>query len=619
MLDENPDEVVAHISDRRTMQNCPMNALWSRAYQYYYAAAFAGDSNSGLEFRGEKGEIIKTTVNEVRSHIKQYVSIATKDKLNFEAITSSTDTVTLSNTKIAKELAEFIVQTKKIDIKSEKMGEAAAIFGSAFMAVIWNKELGEDQMLDGEKVISQGDVEILPLTPENVFFDDSTGSFDDIEWVEFRRKVSKFKLAYTYPEHEDEIINSSDAQLNVVNYRSKTDSDSVWEYHLFIKPSKMQPEGRHIVSLDSGVALLDEPNLYKALPIVACIPESFQTEQTCYGYPKCIDLIPLQEAMNVVYSAITTNLSALGVQAILAPEAMGLSSQDIGGLNFITYSNSADNSSNDIRPLQLTANAPDAYNYINMSKNYITELSGLNGVLRGAPPPGVTSGIAMTTLAANALEFIQSFSKAWRVSIEEVMTLAVKCYAIFVTEPRQLPVCGANNLSICKEFVGTDLENIKKIIFTEASGKTLTAGGRIEIAQQLLSSGLIKNVSEFITVIETGSLNVLTDNSSNSLHLIYSENDDLRVGKPVLALASDLHAEHIQQHLTILSDCELRRKAAEASSKAPLQQSVEEQTALQVVNAVMTHVSEHLSLQKNTDPALLAMASTGQVPKMAPK
>ena len=606
-------KVTEKLVERRTRESVVMEDMWRRAYNMYYAAALSGDSVSGLEFMGDEGELIKTTVNELRSLIRQYISIVTKAKLNFEPITSSSDAVVLSNARVSKALCDYIVDSKKIDAKADKLCESAALFGTGFIAALWRADQGKDvtSAMDGT-MIKEGDVDIFNLNVEDVFFDYNVENFDQVDNLEFRVKRNKWVLAALYPNEADKIINSTgNSFANNTNYINEQieSQDNIFVYYWFMKPSVLQPQGRMIVSLEDGTVLVDEINHYERIPVVACIPETFQANMV-YGYPKVLDLIPLQESLDTVFSAITTNLSALGIQSVVAPESSGISVKDIGGLQFIQYQSTGIGGNGKIEPLQLTQQAPDAYKFVDMARQYLTELSGLNGALRGAPPPGITSGIALTTLSTNALEFLQSFSKAWQNSIAELMTLTIKIYAIYAKDARQLPIAGKNNNTIAQEFCADDLKNIDRIQFTISNAQQLTTGGRIALGQELLAAGMIKNQTEFFNLISSGSLESLVDDNLDEDNLIKSENDDMREGMAVRALITDDHANHIKQHLILLKDPNLRRKAVKYIPNG--QNDKETENSYIIMSAVLSHVAEHEDLIEQESPMMRSIIETGQ-------
>lgn len=85
-----------------------------------------------------------------------------------------------------------------------------------------------------------------------------------------------------------------------------------------------------------------------------------------------------------------------------------------------------------------------------------------------------------------------------------------------------------------------------------------------------------------------------------TLNLIRSENEELTEGRQIMALISDQHALHCQEHLTCLSSPEARANP-------------------EVVQNVLAHVQEHINLWRTADPMILQLTGTPPAPPMIPQ
>ena len=584
-------------------EESPLQSQWARAYKAYYANCLAGDCESALTFMGDSGELIKTSVNQLRTISRQFISLITKQKLAFESVVLQTNGQALADARLADCLADYIVDDQGLDGKADTMAESAYLFGLGCVGALWRADIGEDYMADDSgRVIKAGDLEIFNIDVNDIRFLPWQCSYEDVEAVVFRRKRNRFALANLYPELENDILSCSEAtKVSGISTRNPK-SDLISVVYCFIKDSAACPGGRMTVFLEDSpdTILCDSSNPYGDIPVVVMVPESLQTPSV-YGYPKILDLLPVQENLDVIVSAITTNLSAYAIQAIMAPEQAGVDVTEIMGLNFLTY-NSAAAGGGEIRPLQLTANPPDAYKYIDLSLQSMTSLSGLNNAIRGNPPAGVTSAIAISTLSANALEFLQTFSKSYNRAVEDTVLLAVKIYATFARTERQIPVKPSANETTFRGFIGSQLKNVHSLRLRVTNPLAQTIAGRIGIAEQLLSQGKA-SAGEYIQLLNTGSLEAVTDDAADEQDFINRENDMLRKGEPVRALSLDNHVSHIKSHRALLNDPELRSLAAQYTDRMEVSPAV--QNAFTLVTAVTNHILEHDSLLKNTDPQLL--------------
>lgn len=115
-----------------------------------------------------------------------------------------------------------------------------------------------------------------------------------------------------------------------------------------------------------------------------------------------------------------------------------------------------------------------------------------------------------------------------------------------------------------------------------------TTAGRVQMAQELLQMGAIKNPNQYLQVINTGRLESAIEGDEQQLLLIKSENEMMMNGEVPLVAPTDRHKEHILEHSNVLSDPDLR--------KDPV-----------LAKVVMDHIEDHMNALYNTNPDLLAM------------
>lgn len=120
-----------------------------------------------------------------------------------------------------------------------------------------------------------------------------------------------------------------------------------------------------------------------------------------------------------------------------------------------------------------------------------------------------------------------------------------------------------------------------------------TTAGRVQMAEQMLQMGLIKNPKEYFQVINTGSLESMYEGDMNELLLIKKENEYLMTGREVIADLLDTHAAHIMEHRNVMADPDLRMNP-------------------ELRTVVQQHIQEHIDYLRNVDPDLLML--TGQQP-----
>ena len=145
------------------------------------------------------------------------------------------------------------------------------------------------------------------------------------------------------------------------------------------------------------------------------------------------------------------------------------------------------------------------------------------------------------------------------------------------------------------EFSGQDLSNISRVIVSAGNPATRSEAGKLQIAQDLMAKGLIKDANQYFEVLATGELDPMTEGPEAENMLIIKENEQLRRGFPQIAAPWDNHANHINQHFVIMMDPALRQKQDDP-----------------VFAAAMQHIMSHAQflfpgIQAPTDPRLMGL------------
>src|SRR6478609_3710363 len=171
----------------------------------------------------------------------------------------------------------------------------------------WNSTAGEIYDIDDESgtEIRTGDIEFMNLSPFDVLVDTNQDDNKKNDWVICRSFKNRFDLAAKYPEPEDEIL-ALPTKGQILKYTTFTysydDTDLIPVYEFFHKRTESMPEGRYMLYLDSDIVLLDSPMPYRDLPVYAIAPSYYLG--TPYGYTPMFDLLPIQDAVNSIYTTI---------------------------------------------------------------------------------------------------------------------------------------------------------------------------------------------------------------------------------------------------------------------------------------------------------------------------
>lgn len=566
-----------------------LRTMWAAYHGAYYSSD--GDPHAIL-FSGEQGELTQMGVNHLRNIGQHILNMITSTRPMMQARSINTDYKSLTQTKLANGLLDYYMRDHRLEEYLKVAVEYAIVFGSGYVKMEWNSTKGDLYDYNDELGIEirEGDLEFTNLSPFDVLFDNNRED-NKHDWVLVRTFKNRHDLAAKYPEYSDKIQGlPSKIQMEAFSAYAFThdETDLVAVYEFYHKRTDALPDGRYILFMSEDIVLLDSPMPYRSLPVYCISPSRFLG--TPFGYTPLFDLIPLQDAVNSLYSTILTNQTAFGVQNILVPKGADVGISELsGGLNIIE----ANTQFGEIKPLNLTNTPKEIFDFVGMLEKTMETISGVNAVSRGNPDPNLRSGNALALVQSMTLQFLSGLQQSYVALIEDLGTGIINTLKDHAAVPRVRAIVGKSNRSYLKEFTGDDLDSVSRVVVDIGNPLARTTAGRVEMAEQMLQMGVIKTPEQYFSVINTGQLDVMTEDTQSELLLVKSENERLVTGDPVIAAITDDHLLHIKEHRVVLADPELRFNQ-------------------ELAGRVVAHIQEHIDLLRNTDPQLLQLL--GQQP-----
>jgi hypothetical protein len=620
------DSLVEHLQRRSEMwfQSLSTSMYLDKLKRSWasYHGIFYEDSHS-ISFGGESGELVNIAVNHYRNIAQNMLTMVTATRPSFQARAVNTDLKSQIQTNLANGLLEYYMREKRLESDLKRAVEYAIVMGSGYIKMEWNatsgeiydtvpaeievdeegyeildEETGEPKILRQEYPIYEGDVEFTVMSPFDVVFD-TTKENAKHDWQLCRTFKNKYDLAAKYPEFEQEIValqTKSDQSKYRISLTPYDETVDVPVYEFFHRPTESLPKGRYVLYLDSDLILVDTVLPYKKLPIFRISPSDILG--TPYGYTSMFDLLPLQEGVNSLYSTIMTNNHTFGVQNIVAERDAGVTFSELaGGLHLVEINPG----SQPPQPLNLTKTSQETYSFLQMLERSMEVISGINSVARGNPDPkqNLRSGNALALVQSQALQFISGLQQSYIYLIEDVGTNLVQLLKDFASVPRIAQIAGKSNATYMKEFTGDDLSSITRVIVDAGNALAQTTAGRVEMASQLMQMGAIKTPEEYISVINTGKLETMTESQNKQLLLIRAENERLvDANAEVMAVLTDDHNLHIREHQAVLADPDLRMDP-------------------ELVKRALGHIQEHIDILSDPSVANILM-QLGQTPIQPP-
>lgn len=571
-----------------------LRTMWAAYHGAYFTDS--GDSHQ-INFSGEQGEIVQLAVNHLHNIAKIMLNMITATRPTMQARSINTDYKSLVQTKLANGLLDYYMRDKRLEEYLKKAVEYAIVLGSGYIKLEWNATTGEvyDYNEDLGVEIREGDLEFVNLSPFDVFFD-SNREDKRHDWVVCRSFKNRFDIAAKYPEFREKILSlQTKSQMNqFTSFTFHSDhTDLIPIYEFYHKRTESVPDGLYHLFLSEDVTLLESPMPYRQLPVYCITPGEYLG--TPYGYTPMFDLLGIQDAINSLYSTILTNQTAFGVQSILVPQGSNISVSELSGnLSIIEYNQAL----GEIKPLQLTQTPAEIFKFIEILEKDMETISGVNSVSRGNPDPNLRSGNALALVQSMSLQYVSGLQQSYVTMIEDLGTGIINTLKDFASVPRVATIVGKNQRTYLEEFTGDSLSAVNRVVVDIGNPLARTTAGRVEMAEQLLQMGAIKTPEQYFTVINTGQLDVMTEDTQAQLFLIKAENERLVKGEPIHALFIDEHAIHIKEHATVLSDPALRFDT-------------------DLFKRTTEHIQEHIDLLMTTNPQILQIL--GQQPLSQPQ
>lgn len=572
-------------------------ALWRLCFEQYNRGFITlGSVSRG----GVEGELLNLPINEFRNLVDHVLGLTTHDKLAYEPQPVNNDYDTAAQVTLAKGILNDYAKNHGMEGVCDRSSENAYIFGEGSVIKLFNENLGDIKAVDvpGQKIYRKGDIQFIELNPTNLIRDIHIPSFKDNQWFIGRIFVNKYDLAAQYPEKAKEICEHSISQdwdnTRITATRGEK-NELVPLFLAFHKKTSAMPFGRQIFFIDGNLWLEDGHLEYREFPIITNMPSP--VESINFGYTTAFDLLPCQQVLDIIDGGHATNLTNFLVSNVLVPDGCNLGVADlIGSMNLLKYNAAAGKP----EALNLVLFPPEGPNFRAFVMQRMEILAGINSTNRGQPDEKITSGTMAALYASQAIHFNSRFQKSYAKFCGELATGVLHDLQDHPEDQRVGLVAGKGNRAYLKSFYGKDVNQIDRVTVQLGSAFLQTDAGKAQVAQDLLASPSGLNPREYLEVIETGSLEPLTEGPHREMMYIKQENEMLSDGQPVKAVLTDDDALHIQEHKNVISDAKLRM------SNDP--------KAASVVNNVLTHIAEHeknFVFKQSKRPVLMGLLKQG--------
>lgn len=587
------------------------------AYRRYYGIRANGSWGAPAARTGARGEVVDISAGHFRNLIAHMMTFVTGQRPAIQVRPVNMDSQSLAQAQVAQGILEYYWREKRLERRYRQAVEIALICGRGYIHQVWDFDRGDAYDIHPEtgEAVPEGDVAVDVLTPFDVV-KSFNREFDDLDWVIVRLRRNRHDLAARFPEYAEQILAAQadsraerhDLNPNDAAEKRLADRDVVYEYRFYHRPSPALPTGRQLRFVGTEACLSDGPLPYDRIPVFSVAASSILG--TSDGYTSTWDLLALQEAHDMVLSAVVSNMDAFGHQRIVMDENCDVSPAELSGGATI------------IRVPPGTTLPPTAVNLCAMPDSWapleeklvqsMEIVSGINSVARGAPPPSVKSGSGMALLHTQTAEFLGPLQESNAHLIEDGMSGLVSILRAFAQTPRMALIAGSDKRPLLTQWSGANLDRINRVTVDVGSAVSQTAAGRFEQATHLkdlqttlgASGGDVqRSFSQLVQVATTGKLEPVTEGVDQEHILIRDENQRLMAGTPVTKTLDPIMGTPVDDtpevpvYPTDDDVAHIRSHAAQLNS-------VEVRTDPERARVYLAHISGHVRSLRAKDPVL---------------
>lgn len=586
--------------------NRGLAGLWTRKLANYYGMSEDAYCSQVVTSGGTEGELTNFKVNDLSKLIQDQLVVITSARPAGVAKAINSDVRSLRNSRIGTAIAEYYMTQVGFEQHFVAACEIALVIDEAYLDLMWDKSSGDPIRPDVDqsgkpipgKMLMSGDAKLRVHAPFNVARDPSL-PVKSQRWNIISILCNRFDLAAMHPEFENQILTAAQDNCKQIKLQERKTDDNVYLHLVVHDRTPAVPEGRY--SFIVGDTLIaDMPLPFPEYPIDRLSPGDVIDGPT--GYCKSNDIMAMEQITDALHSTIATNNINFGGQNIVGPPLAGITVSELakGSRYFEVPPDMVDK----IKPLQLTQSAGETFNYIKeLDGKKQGQLGSVGGTIQQQAQQGA-SGSSMALVQAQAVQYNSPTQRSYFGTMSRTMTKLIGVLRVYADTPRVARIVGKIKSQGLKEFkyTGKDLSSISSIIYEMVNPVSQTIGGRMEMAKDLITNKMITSPRQYLTVVETGNLDALTGPDEDINLLILEENELLSEGKPVQAVITENHQDHIKAHMSVI--------ASPSAKEDP-----------NVVDNVLGHIQEHIDLWQQAsieNPTLLLATGQQPLPQPAP-
>jgi hypothetical protein len=552
---------------------------WSAWSTYYGRGPDGTGDTSRQRPAGERGELVDIATNDFAALVQQAHVMTVHQPPAFKTIAINTDFSSVAQTLMGDGLIDHYDRQGAVKECESQAVRASLLCAESWVSETWDAAAGRAVMRDPDtgKLVGEGDIRFAVHTPWDVAYDFEAQDAEALEWIAFRTRANRFRLAAQYEDasplaaarlRQGGIKLSLEADENERKMRwraSNEDSESgdneqvdVWE--LRHPPCPQLPRGRLVKLVDVDCVLFDSVSVGLAESpdsrIYTDAPKLDEGQAVAdYGYPydethvypmtpermvggiaghtPYHDLLGLQQGLDTVATILATGANAGGLTNFWLPENAKFEVDSLaGGGNVIC---------GPVKPevLEGVKVDPQALEFARFCQEFMRRRVGFNDVALGEPTKGMPAQLA-ALLQAQAVEFHSSLQAAYYRLIAATRTGIIKMLKRYANDKRVALMSGKSARWELKEFTKQDIADVDRVAVEPVNPVMKTLAGRIDVGKMLLEQG-DATPEQFLTLVNTGRLEPMFEGKQTNLTRIKREKEMLQdgIGLPPVQIGTD--------------------------------------------------------------------------------
>lgn len=543
----------------------------------------------------ERNKVVKKiVVNHLYDLTENRVSRLVKYKPAVAVLPSNDEFQDEISAKVVKQLLSHIWYNEGFEGKlTPEIVRHMSVMGEAYLFITWDPDKGDKHpdSVDGAKVplmndngepykdengktiyierpIKVGDVKYELVRCTDVLLD-RADSLSEVNFC-FRRKVMPVAEArLRWPDKADQLQPNNGVRVyDFEKMTSKQLDNQVVVWTFTHKHHKGMPNGRQIVFTDDCVLENTEhPYSHGGLPFVRLTDIDLPGELHAHSFYRMVKA--LTGAYNNITNLVLRNEVLASHPKWMMPAGACRLDQLGNDVTIVQYKGP-------MAPQLVQSNptSNSSYKFMEALKAQFEQISGVYGVSRGDPPPGIKAGIALQHLAeqeserhnANVLkfnEFVKDVAK---------MTISVASDYYDASDDRMIRVLGKNNKWMSVAFDNSHLAKDYDVRIQNSSALPTSKAGRMQQIIDLNDAfpGLVSQ-EQVLDMIDLGQSDKFVDSTTVSIKAAEAENEMMTMGGKINEPQEyEDHVQHWRIHARAIQEFSFKNQTPHAIQKKKL-------------------------------------------------